>query len=116
MDTVNPTGVCTCPKCGSTNIDNQLFQEQQGSVTTGRAQSRYKEKGHGLLWWLTIGWWWWIVDLFLWICFFFPRLLLRLGRGKKGGLKSTKVEATKNIITYRTVHLCKDCGHNWKNK
>ena len=93
------------------------YQENQGSVTTARTTSRYREKGHGCLWWLLIGWWWWIVDLFTWICFFIPRLILRLftapfRRRKYTGTAST-VSTTVNRIAYRTVCTCRDCGHTW---
>ena len=67
-----------CPKCGSGNVNVNTFQEDHGAVTTSRTESKYKEKGHGCLWWLLIGWWWWIVDLFTWIFLFIPRLILRL--------------------------------------
>lgn len=67
-----------CPKCGSNKID---FQIQQETKTIIKTKSRYKEKGHGFLWWLLIGWWWWIVDLFLWFfCFSLVRCYILAGR------------------------------------
>ena len=97
-----------CPKCGSLNVD---FQVQQETKAITKTKSKYKEKGHGILWWLTIGWWWWIVDLFLWIFMFIPRVLIHIGRKRnyKGSEKST----TKNKVQYKTVCLCKNCGYNW---
>ncbi len=102
-----------CPKCGSTNVSTQTFQEDRGAITTTKTKSKYKEKGHGLLWWIFIGWWWWIIDLFLWIFLFIPRLLVKLFHRKKYVGKSTSVSTTVNKIGYRTVHTCQNCGHSW---
>ena len=112
------TGGCAmkCPKCGSVNIDVQVFQEDRGSITTSKTKSKYKEAGHGCLWWLLIGWWWWIVDLILWICFFFPRLLVKLFSKKKYKGKSKTVSTTVNNIGYRHVYTCKECGNTWHSK
>lgn len=101
----------TCPHCGSTNVTAQTFQENLGAVTT--TKSKYKEKGHGCLWWLLIGWWWWVVDLFLWVFLFIPRALVRIGRKKKYKGRSTSV--TVNNIGYATIYTCQNCGHSWKN-
>jgi ribosomal protein L37E len=114
---VNPEGNMFCPKCGSEDISRQVFQENKGSRTTTHTQSKYKEQGHGCLWWLTIGWWWWFVDLMLWIFAFFPRLILRLFaapfKKKKYKGKSTSVSQTVNDISYRTICTCNKCGHTW---
>jgi hypothetical protein len=107
----------TCPKCGSSNIESSIFQENQGGETITTTKSKYKEKGHGCLWWLLIGWWWWIVDLLLWIFFFFPRLIIRIFAApfKKKKYKGSEisVSTTNNRIKYKTICLCKDCGNNW---
>ena len=97
-----------CPKCGSENITFQVHQEEK---TVTRTRTRYREKGHGCLWWLTIGWFWWVIDLTVWILFFIPRALLHLGRKRKYEGSSRSV--TKNKVRYRTACLCQDCGHNW---
>jgi len=102
--------VMTCPKCGSTNVTIQAFQENRGSITT--TKSKYKEKGHGCLWWIFIGSWWWIIDLLLWIFLFIPRILLHIGRKKK--YKGTSRSITVNDIQYTNVCICQDCGHSWK--
>lgn len=106
-----------CPKCQSENVKVDTFQEESGSKTITKSKSKYKEKGHGLLWWLCIGWWWWMVDLFLWICFFFPRLILRLFaapfKKKKYVGEGTSVSKTSNKIHYRTICVCQNCGHKW---
>ena len=103
-----------CPRCGSTNVTHQAFQEQSSSTTVSKTTSKYKEKGHGCLWWLLIGWWWWIVDILLWTFFFVPRLLAKLFKRKKYVGKSTTVSKTSNEYAYKTVHICGDCGHCWK--
>lgn len=107
-----------CSKCGSENVDTQVFQENRGGSTITKTKSKYKEKGHGCLWWLIIGWWWWIVDLSLWVFFFFPRLILRLFatpfKKKKYNGSATSVSTTKNDIRYKTRAVCKSCGHSWE--
>lgn len=103
-----------CPRCGSTNVNSQIFQENLGSSSVTNTRSKYKEKGHGCLWWLLIGWWWWIVDLCLWIFLFFPRLLIQLFKKKKYTGSSKSVSTTRNQISYRSVFLCNDCGNSWQ--
>ena len=107
-----------CPKCGSDNVNVNTFQEDHGAVTTSRTESKYKEKGHGCLWWLLIGWWWWIVDLFTWIFLFIPRLILRLFASpfRKNNYKGTSstVSNTVRNITYKTICTCQNCGHRWE--
>lgn len=103
-----------CPKCKGTNIDVQVVQETQGAKTTTKTRSKYKEKRHSFIWWLFMGWWWWIVELLLWIVAFIPMALLRIGRRKKYKGKATSTTTTKNIIEYKRVFVCKDCGHYWK--
>lgn len=56
----------TCPKCGSTNVQMQTFQEQQGSRTKTKFRFKAGEKRHGFFWWLFIGWWWWMIEFMLW--------------------------------------------------
>lgn len=107
----------TCPSCGSTDIEMKLMQENLGStvVTTTKAKSKTKT-GHGCLWWLIIGWWWWIIDLFVWIFAFIPRLLIQIFKPKKARTKSNTTTATQEIanIEYKTVCMCRDCGHHWQ--
>ena len=106
----------TCPKCGSMHVDVQVFQENQGTVTTSKTQSKYKEKGHGCLWWILIGSWWWMIDLCLWICFFIPRLVIQLFKKKKYTGKSSTVSTSQNLISYRRICSCNECGHSWTQK
>lgn len=103
-----------CPNCGSENVTVQVVQENSGSITTTKTKSKYKEAGHGCLWWLLIGWWWWIVDLFLWIFAFFPRFLVQLFKKKKYKGTSTSTAVTTNSVSYKTICLCQDCGNRWE--
>lgn len=109
----NPAAI-SCIRCGSANIDIQVHQENQGSRTVTHSRSKYREKGHGCLWWLIFGWWWWMVDLFLWVFFFPIRLVAQLLKKKKYVGTSSSVSKTNNSIQYRTVYLCKDCGTHWE--
>lgn len=113
-DMGNDSSKMICPKCGSDNVDVQVIQENQGSVTKTYTKSKYKEKGRGCLWWCFVGWWWWIIELFLWIFAFIPMALLRIGRKKKYKGSSTSKEVTSNKIKYQRMFVCKDCGHYWK--
>jgi DNA-directed RNA polymerase subunit M/transcription elongation factor TFIIS len=102
-----------CPKCGSMNVMVQTFQENNGGKTVTKSKSVYKEKRHGCLWWMFIGWWFWIVDIFLWILFFIPRALIRIGRRKKYQGKTKTVSRTVNDINYTTICTCQTCGRQW---
>ena len=106
----------TCPKCNSNDVTVQTFQEDLGTVTTSHTASKYREKGHGCLWWLTIGWWWWIVDLCLWVFMFIPRLILQLFKKKKYVGSSSTVSSTVRNVKYRTVCTCQNCGHSWSKQ
>ncbi len=107
-----------CPKCGNDNVSVQTMSENLGTSTVTKTKSKYKEKGHGILWWLCIGWWWWMVDLCIWIVAFFPRLILRLFaapfKKKKYTGSSTTVSESMNKIKYRTICTCQNCGYHWE--
>ena len=103
----------TCPKCGSENVEVKLYKEKSGSTTVTTTHSKYNEKGHGFLWWVTIGWWWWIVDLCIWIFAFIPRLAIQLSKKKKYVGSSASTSRTVNDTVYRSVCVCKDCAYNW---
>lgn len=103
----------TCPKCGSDNIESTVFQENVGGKSVTKTKSKYKEKGHGFVWWLFVGSWWWIVDLLTWIFTFIPRVLLSPYKKDKGKGKERSVTKTNNKIKYKTIHLCEDCGYRW---
>lgn len=114
---ITTTEMKFCPKCGSEDITRQVFQENKGSKEITHTTSKYKGQGHGIIWWITIGWWWWIIDLFLWIFAFFPRLILRLFASpyKKKKYKGVTNSVTETIvdISYKTVCTCQNCGHTW---
>lgn len=105
-----------CPYCGSRDVDVQLHQEVRGSKTVTRTKSKYRQQRHGCLWWCIIGWWWWAFDLMFWVCFFPLRFLIQLFKKKDYTGKSKSVAKTKNDIAYRTVFLCKNCGHHWEEQ
>ena len=105
-----------CPKCGSTDIETQVYQEMRGSKTVTKTKSKYRQKRHGLLWWCFIGWWWWMVDLCFWIYLFPIRFLIQLFKKKDYTGTSKSTEKTKNKIAYRTVYLCKNCGRHWEDQ
>lgn len=103
----------SCPNCGSTDVTIETFQEDLGTTTISKTRSKYKEAGHGCLWWLLIGWWWWIVDLFLWIVYFPFRLLFQIFKRKKYKGKSTTISQSRNEVAYKKVFTCQSCGHSW---
>ena len=88
-----------CPNCKSENVKIESVQENLG--TTEISKTNTKEKRHGIIWWLFIGWWWKIIDLFLWVLLFIPRALIHIGRRKK--YVSTTTTQTVNHIVYKTV-------------
>jgi len=103
-----------CPKCQSEHIDVQVFQENRGSETQSQTNFQFKEKGHGVLWWICIGWWYVpFIKLPLWLIAFPFMAVMRLGRKKKYQGSATGRSSTQNQIDYRRVFLCKDCGHSW---
>ena len=108
--------VVVCPKCGSTHTEMQVFQENHESQAVTKTKSKYKEKKHGFLYNWTIGWIIKLFDLILWIFLFIPRALLHIGRKKKYVGTSTSTTTTKNKITYKSMRVCKDCGHHWQEK
>ena len=79
-----------CPKCGSENVTVQMVTETQ-----------LKEKKHGVMWWLLIGWWWIPTK---WIIFTVPALIVKIFAPKKYETKTT----------HKNMAICQDCGHSWK--
>lgn len=102
-----------CPACRSNNVSVQVVQENQGSVTNTKTNATYKRKGHGFLWWLFIGWWWWIVDLLMWVYFFWLRLIVAIVKLRKYTKTETSTSFTNNNITYRKICTCQNCGKAW---
>ena len=77
----------TCPKCGSGNVNIQVVTE-----------TTLKNKHHGVIWWLLIGWWW---VLFKWIFLTIPALLAAIFIPKKQRIETR----------HRNVSVCQNCGH-----
>lgn len=102
-----------CPNCGSDDISIETFQENLGTTTVSKGKYKFKQTGHGIIWWLFIGWWWWIIDLFFWICFFPFRLILQLFKKKKYRGKSTTVSQSINEVVYKKMFTCRSCGNSW---
>ena len=78
-----------CPVCGSENVNVQIVTETE-----------LKNKHHGVVWWLCIGWWW--VPI-LWLFFTIPALIIKIFAPKKQNLKQRN----------ETVRVCQNCGHKW---
>jgi len=79
----------TCEKCGSTNVNVQLINEQI-----------LVKKRRGLLFWLLIGWW---LEPILWLCFFGIRLFFALFAPKRSKIKNIS----------HSVAVCQNCGYQW---
>ena len=79
-----------CPKCGSENVNVQMITETQ-----------LKEKKHGVMWWLLIGWWWIPTK---WIFLTVPALIVKIFAPKKYETKTTQ----------KKMAVCNSCGHSWK--
>lgn len=75
-----------CKNCGNANVNVQAV-----SIT--------KNKKHGLFYWIFIGWW---VELFMWICFTLPWLIIKIFKPSKVTSKVKKVA------------VCQNCGYSWK--
>ncbi len=102
-----------CQQCGSENVNVQVMQENTGNTTVTKTKATYKQKKHGLLWWLFIGWWFWIIDIFLWIFLFPFRAIYAIVRKKKYVKKETSVSTGKNQMVYRKICTCQRCGYAW---
>ena len=114
-----PRGAISCPECGSSDIEMKVMQENQGSTVITKSKTKGTTKsGHGCLWWIFIGWWWWMVDLFIWMFAFLPRLLIQIFKGKKTRSKSKTTSVSQEVthIEYKTICMCRACGHHWKKQ
>lgn len=78
-----------CPVCGSENVTVQIVTETE-----------LKNKHHGVVWWLCIGWWW--VPIW-WLCFTIPALIIKIFAPKKQKLKQR----------HKSIRVCQNCGHKW---
>lgn len=78
-----------CAKCGSENVTVQVINEV-----------KLKNKHHGVIWWLFIGWWW---IPFKWLFLTIPALIIKIFGGKKQ--KAVNITVTKCV--------CQNCGNTW---
>lgn len=78
-----------CAKCGSENVTVQVINEV-----------KLKNKHHGVIWWLFIGWWW---IPFKWLFLTIPALIIKIFGGKKQ--KAVNKTVTKCV--------CQNCGNTW---
>ncbi|MBY6932281.1 hypothetical protein [Clostridium botulinum] len=74
-----------CPKCSSDNVNVQAI-------------SIVKDKKHGCLYWLFIGWW---LEMLMWIFLTLPWLIIKIFKPNK---INTKV---------KSYAVCQNCGHKW---
>lgn len=78
-----------CPRCGSQNVNVQMVTETQ-----------LKDKHHGVVWWLFVGWWWIPIK---WLFFTLPALIIKIFSHKK----------QKMVTKQSTVCICQQCGNTW---
>lgn len=79
-----------CSKCGSENVTVQVVTETE-----------IKEKKHGLLWWLCIGWWWAPIK---WFVFTVPALIIHIFKPK----------SYKTVSHTKKMAVCNNCGKSWR--
>lgn len=79
-----------CPKCGSDQVNAQMVTETQ-----------LRQKHHGILWWICIGWWWLPLK---WLVFTVPALVVKIFAPKKYQTKAT----------HKSMWVCQNCGHHWE--
>lgn len=78
-----------CPKCGSESVSVQVVTETE-----------LKEKKHGVIWWVCVGWWWIPIK---WLVFTLPALIIAIFKPKK---YKTKTHTKKMAV-------CNNCGKSW---
>jgi hypothetical protein len=64
-------------------------------------ETNLKEKKHGVIWWLCVGWWWLPIK---WLVFTLPALLIALFKPKK----------YKTETRTKKMAVCNNCGKSWK--
>ena len=79
-----------CPKCKSESVNVQVV-----------ADVELKNKHHGILWWLFIGWYW---VPFKWLVLTLPALLAKIFIPKRQKIKQTE----------HKVCVCQSCGYQWE--
>ena len=78
-----------CPKCGAQNVTVTVVNDV-----------KLKDKHHGFLWWLCVGWYW---VPFKWLFLTLPALIFKIFSHKK----------QKVVSKQRTVCCCQSCGYTW---
>lgn len=78
-----------CPNCGSENVSVQVITDME-----------LKNKHHGIIWWICVGWWWVPVK---WLFLTIPALLAKIFIPKRQKIKQTE----------RTICVCQACGNRW---
>lgn len=81
-----------CPKCGGENVAVNVVNDV-----------KLKDKHHGVLWWVFIGFWWMPIK---WMIFTLPALILKIFRRKK----------QKVVTKQKKVCCCQSCGYTWDIK
>lgn len=79
-----------CPKCKSFDVTTQVVTNVE-----------LKDKHHGVVWWICIGWWW---VFFKWLFLTIPALIVKIFGHKKQKL----------VTTEKTVCVCQACGNKWE--
>ena len=79
-----------CPKCNNQNVQVQVTNEV-----------KLKNKHHGMIWWICIGWWWIPIK---WLCFTGIALILKIFGHKKQKAVNKQVKTA----------VCQNCGNTWK--
>ncbi|MDU7363040.1 hypothetical protein [Clostridium sp.] len=75
-----------CSKCGSENV-------------TVQAVTIVKNKKHGCVYWLLIGWW---LEIFMWLFLTLPWIIIKI-------FKPNKINSK-----VRSQAVCQNCGNSWK--
>ncbi|MBU5592970.1 hypothetical protein KQI89_14560 [Clostridium sp. MSJ-4] len=75
-----------CLKCGSENVNVQ-------------AVTHVKNKKHGVIYWLFIGWW---LELIMWLFLTLPWLIIKIFKPKKIRSK------------IHSQAVCQTCGKTWR--
>lgn len=78
-----------CPQCDSSNVNVQMVSE-----------SHLRNKHHGCIWWLLVGWWWLPVK---WLFFTLPALIFKLFAPKRQEITTE----------HHAMCVCQNCGHSW---
>ena len=78
-----------CPKCGAHIVTVTVVNDV-----------KLKDKHHGFLWWLCVGWYW---VPFKWLFLTLPALIFKIFSHKKQTV----------VIKQRIVYCCHNCGYTW---